>query len=82
MYFSPKDENPISFVAKDNVHGLGYSGLNPKSALPGSHINLFEPPKVTKTGRKGIRGQVCTSSAFVVFIVITNQSCFFSTKIP
>lgn len=55
--FGPKDVTPVSFVAKDNVHGLGYSGLNPRSALPGSHVNLFEPPAVTKTGRKGIRGQ-------------------------
>ncbi|XP_063439673.1 G patch domain-containing protein 1-like isoform X2 [Mytilus trossulus] len=55
--FGPKDTTPISFVAKDNVHGLGYSGLDPRSALPGSHVNLFEPPAITKTGRKGIRGQ-------------------------
>ena len=49
---------PVHLLAKDNTHGLGYRGLDPQSALPSSHVNLFGPPAVTKTGRKGIRGQV------------------------
>ena len=56
--FAPRDITPIHLLAKNNTHGLGYSGLNPKSALPSTHISLFEPPAITKTRRKGIRGQV------------------------
>jgi len=40
------------------VHGLGYSGLDPKTALPSTHINLFAAPPISKSGRKGITGQV------------------------
>ncbi|CAN2389385.1 G patch domain containing 1 [Pristimantis euphronides] len=42
--FAPKDVTPIDFTVKDNVHGLGYRGLNPHKALFGSldtDINLF-----------------------------------------
>ncbi|XP_066438288.1 G patch domain-containing protein 1 isoform X1 [Eleutherodactylus coqui] len=42
--FAPKDVTPIDFTVKDNVHGLGYRGLNPHQALFGSldtHINIF-----------------------------------------
>ncbi|XP_040266058.1 G patch domain-containing protein 1 isoform X2 [Bufo bufo] len=42
--FAPKDVTPIDFTVKDNVHGLGYRGLNPHQALFGSfdtHVNLF-----------------------------------------
>ncbi|XP_053472683.1 G patch domain-containing protein 1 isoform X2 [Ictalurus furcatus] len=43
--FAPKDVTPVDFTPKDDVHGLGYRGLNPLQALSGgpgvSHINLF-----------------------------------------
>ncbi|XP_069822274.1 G patch domain-containing protein 1 [Dendropsophus ebraccatus] len=42
--FAPKDVTPIDFTVKDNVHGLGYRGLNPHQALFGSldtQVNLF-----------------------------------------
>ncbi|XP_072278322.1 G patch domain-containing protein 1 isoform X2 [Pyxicephalus adspersus] len=42
--FAPKDVTPIDFTVKNNVHGLGYRGLDPRQALFGSldsHINLF-----------------------------------------
>ncbi|CAJ0955472.1 unnamed protein product [Ranitomeya imitator] len=42
--FAPKDVTPIDFTVKDNVHGLGYRGLNPHEALFGSlntHMNVF-----------------------------------------
>ncbi|ESO90331.1 hypothetical protein LOTGIDRAFT_218024, partial [Lottia gigantea] len=56
--FAPKDMNPVSFVAKDNIHGIGYRGLNPSAALPSAHINLFEaPPIKSKPGKRGIRGK-------------------------
>ncbi|KAK7500313.1 hypothetical protein BaRGS_00008536, partial [Batillaria attramentaria] len=56
--FAPKDVTPISLTSKDNVHGLGYRGLDPRSALPSTHVNLFEPPPVKSAkSRKGIRGQ-------------------------
>ena len=55
--FAPQDVSPVSMSTKDNVHGLGYSGIDPRKALPGSHINLFGPSK--KRSGKGIQGQVC-----------------------
>ncbi|XP_026793592.3 G patch domain-containing protein 1 isoform X1 [Pangasianodon hypophthalmus] len=43
--FAPKDVTPVDFTPKDDVHGLGYRGLDPLQALRGgsraSHINLF-----------------------------------------
>ncbi|XP_061188817.1 uncharacterized protein LOC133196991 [Saccostrea echinata] len=54
--FAPRDVNPIKIQAKDNVHGIGYRGLDPRKALPGSHVNLFSAPAITKTGKRGIRG--------------------------
>lgn len=58
--FAPRDSAHILFSAKDNTKGLGYRGLDPSKALPSSHVNLFEQPRITKGGsnRKGIRGQV------------------------
>ena len=58
--FAPKDCVQILLSAKDNTHGLGYRGLDPRKALPSTHINLFDAPRLTKGGssRKGIRGQV------------------------
>ncbi|KAL3860793.1 hypothetical protein ACJMK2_010860 [Sinanodonta woodiana] len=55
--FAPRDSVAMTVVAKDNLHGLGYHGIDPRSALPSSHINLFEAPPIKGTGRKGIRGQ-------------------------
>lgn len=54
--FAPKDVNPIKIGAKDNVHGIGYRGLDPRKALPATHVSLFPAPAITKTGKKGIRG--------------------------
>ncbi|XP_036391019.1 G patch domain-containing protein 1 [Megalops cyprinoides] len=43
--FAPKDVTPIDFTPKDDLHGLGYRGLNPQQALMGcsgaGHIDLF-----------------------------------------
>ncbi|MBN3309868.1 GPTC1 protein, partial [Amia calva] len=43
--FAPKDLTPIDFTSKDDLHGLGYRGLNPQQALMsgarGGHIDLF-----------------------------------------
>uniref|UniRef100_A0A8B9JHX0 G patch domain containing 1 n=1 Tax=Astyanax mexicanus TaxID=7994 RepID=A0A8B9JHX0_ASTMX len=43
--FAPKDVIPVDFTPKDDIHGLGYRGLNPLQALGGGsgmgHINLF-----------------------------------------
>ncbi|XP_030621528.1 G patch domain-containing protein 1 [Chanos chanos] len=43
--FAPKDVTPIDFTPKDDLHGLGYRGINPHQALMGGsgagHINLF-----------------------------------------
>ncbi|KAL8590611.1 hypothetical protein ACOMHN_011047 [Nucella lapillus] len=56
--FAPKDVTPISLTSKDNVHGLGYHGLDPRSALPTTHVSLFEAPAISSAkSKKGIRGQ-------------------------
>ncbi|MFT7806991.1 G patch domain-containing protein 1 isoform X1 [Arapaima gigas] len=43
--FAPKDVTPINFTPKDDLHGLGYQGLDPQQALMGvsstGHIDLF-----------------------------------------
>ncbi|NXU15329.1 GPTC1 protein, partial [Pardalotus punctatus] len=43
--FAPKDVMPVDLTPKDNVHGLGYKGLDPSQALFGisgrEHLNLF-----------------------------------------
>ncbi|NWS36787.1 GPTC1 protein, partial [Polioptila caerulea] len=43
--FAPKDVMPVDLTPKDNVHGLGYKGLDPSQALFGAsgreHLNLF-----------------------------------------
>jgi len=54
--FAPKDVCPISFEPKNNLHGIGYRGLDPRSAL--GHTGLAASAGVTASGRRGIRGQV------------------------
>ncbi|NWW18176.1 GPTC1 protein, partial [Falcunculus frontatus] len=43
--FAPKDVMPVDLTPKENVHGLGYKGLDPSQALYGvsgrEHLNLF-----------------------------------------
>ncbi|KAM8982998.1 G patch domain-containing protein 1 isoform 1-T1 [Ara ararauna] len=43
--FAPKDITPVDLIPKENVHGLGYKGLDPSQALFGAsgrgHLNLF-----------------------------------------
>lgn len=69
--FAPKDVMPVDLTPKENVHGLGYKGLDPTQALFGvsgrEHVNLFagsEDPSNSlgdlrhNRGRKlGITGQ-------------------------
>ncbi|BFZ12862.1 hypothetical protein BsWGS_15901 [Bradybaena similaris] len=63
--FAPRDVCPIPLDAKDNVHGLGYRGLDPSLALPSSHINLFDTASVrSRSGGKGIQGQAFGVGAF------------------
>lgn len=72
MTFAPKDVTPVEFTPKDDVHGLGYRGLDPLQAMRGgsgaSHINLFtlDSDRMSLFGDKkagqhrkgGISGQV------------------------
>ncbi|XP_059178813.1 G patch domain-containing protein 1-like [Physella acuta] len=63
--FAPKDVTPIPLDSKDDFHGLGYHGLDPRLALPGSHIQLFGSTATrSSTGVKGIRGQAFGVGAF------------------
>ncbi|GAB1601888.1 G patch domain-containing protein 1-like [Argonauta hians] len=60
--FAPKDMCPFSFRVKDNLHGLGYSGINIKAALPSTHVSLFSEPSRYNTSagikknQRGIEG--------------------------
>lgn len=73
--FAPKDVMPVDLTPKENVHGLGYKGLDPSQALFGAsgreHLNLFTGSSEDTSnllgdlrhskGRKlGITGQVRT----------------------
>uniref|UniRef100_A0A8C0HK91 G-patch domain-containing protein n=1 Tax=Buteo japonicus TaxID=224669 RepID=A0A8C0HK91_9AVES len=73
--FAPKDVMPVDLTPKENVHGLGYKGLDPSQALFGvsgrEHLNLFTGGSEDSSnllgdlrhskGRKlGITGQVRT----------------------
>ncbi|KAM9493532.1 G patch domain-containing protein 1 isoform 1-T3 [Clarias gariepinus] len=57
--FAPKDVTPVDFTPKDDVHGLGYRGLDPLQALRGgsgaAHINLFTLDSDRTTGLFGDR---------------------------
>ncbi|XP_041929827.1 G patch domain-containing protein 1 isoform X2 [Alosa sapidissima] len=69
--FAPKDVTPVDFSVKEDVHGLGYRGLNPGLALSGGdtrgrHFNLFTFDsdrasslfgEKTHTRRGGVTGQ-------------------------
>ncbi|NXC45769.1 GPTC1 protein, partial [Penelope pileata] len=70
--FAPKDVMPVDLTPKENIHGLGYKGLDPSQALFGAsgreHVNLFagdseDPSNLigdlrSSRGRKlGITGQ-------------------------
>uniref|UniRef100_A0A8C5J549 G-patch domain containing 1 n=1 Tax=Junco hyemalis TaxID=40217 RepID=A0A8C5J549_JUNHY len=73
--FAPKDVMPVDLTPKENVHGLGYKGLDPSQALFGAsgreHLNLLTGGSEETSnllgdlrhskGRKlGITGQVRT----------------------
>lgn len=74
--FAPKDVNPVKIGAKDNVHGIGYRGLDPRKALPATHVSLFPAPAITKTGKKGIRGTVCIrADEFCAELVLLKFEC-------
>lgn len=55
---APKDIQPYLFSHKDNTHGLGYSGIDPTTAMFGGEMKVttFKP---TGKEKKGIKGQVC-----------------------
>ena len=65
--FAPQDVSPICLDTKDDVHGLGYRGLNPSLALPGSHVSMFDPPAAKSRPTKGIRGQVIENHIFTEY---------------
>lgn len=66
---APKDVQPYQFSRKDNIHGIGYSGIDPAMAMFGG-INREEKPfRPTGVEKKGIKGQVrLICVAFSVFV--------------
>jgi len=71
--FAPRDVCPVSFEPKNNNHGIGYCGLDPRAAL--GHTGLAESVGVTASSRRGIRGQVCqdTSSLLHRILIVTTD---------
>ncbi|XP_077982414.1 G patch domain-containing protein 1-like [Glandiceps talaboti] len=66
-YFAPKDVENFLFKPKDDVHGIGYQGIDPRTAiLQGGRdeqpFTLFDP--AGKTSRKGISGRAFGVGAF------------------
>ncbi|XP_039619545.1 G patch domain-containing protein 1 isoform X1 [Polypterus senegalus] len=62
--FAPKDVTPIDFTPKDNLHGLGYSGIDPGKALIGGvleeHIHLFSVESERTSNLLGSEGYSTT----------------------
>ena len=73
---APKDVVQVSFERKDNFHGIGYSGLDPTSAIFGG-LNESTSFKPTGREKKGIKGQVCGN----IFVFVTKSHfsycCYF-----
>ena len=69
-HLAPKDIQSFQFQLKDNVHGIGYSGINPATAMFGAPQTndqvIFRP---TGKEKRGIRGQVLS------FLIILVYSC-------
>lgn len=58
--FAPKDVVPMPMTGKDDVHGIGYSGLDPTAALRGNIERSTAVQLHTKSGIKmSFKGQVC-----------------------
>ena len=55
---SPEDIPLRNFKSKENLHGLGYSGLGETNILSESYGKATATLKTRKQS-KGIRGQVC-----------------------
>lgn len=58
--FAPDDYEPFLCKSKDNVFGIGYSGLDKRSILS-NHVNLFKPSSLImneKNKKVSITGQV------------------------
>eukprot|EP00794_Sanderia_malayensis_P010926 gene10926-12087_t len=64
LFLAPKDVQPISFDAKNNTHGIGYSGIDPGKAMFLGAGSLAESFKPTGAEKRGIKGQAFGVGAF------------------
>ncbi|XP_032236902.2 G patch domain-containing protein 1 [Nematostella vectensis] len=64
LMFAPKDVESVSYASKDNMHGIGYSGLNPRAALMSKQDLLGAGPSQPSRGVYGIRGQAFGTGVF------------------
>jgi len=63
--FAPKDVVPMPMTGKDDVHGIGYSGLDPTAALRGNIERSTAVQLHTKSGIKmSFKGQAFGVGAF------------------
>ena len=58
LLFAPKDVEVVTFTPKDDLHGIGYKGIDPTTALSTQQDWLGMDPVRGRTGKMGIRGQV------------------------
>lgn len=87
--FAPKDVMPVDLTPKENVHGLGYKGLDPSQALFGAsgreHLNLFaadsEDPssligdvRNNRQRKLGITGQVRYCFRYFISSVLKSKT--------
>ncbi|XP_078608673.1 G patch domain-containing protein 1-like isoform X2 [Branchiostoma floridae x Branchiostoma japonicum] len=63
LEFAPKDVLPMSYQAKDNMHGIGYRGLVPTDFLEPS-FNISRSAARLGPKSKGIKGQAFGVGAF------------------
>ena len=58
LLFAPKDVDILTVTPKDDKHGLGYTGLDPSTALISGGIWPKIDPVARRSGKRGITGEV------------------------
>ena len=58
MLFAPKDVEVVTFTPKDDLHGIGYRGIDPTTALSAHEDWPGLDPIKGRSGKMGIRGKV------------------------
>ncbi|XP_071488874.1 G patch domain-containing protein 1-like [Diadema antillarum] len=62
--FAPDDIQDFIFALKDDVHGIGYHGMDSSKSVLGGHVTLFDEPVTSRNRRQGIKGHAFGIGAF------------------